>query len=480
MIINRVMLILLILAFPLGLKAQNGIGWLFEPTPNDSVEKESFENHSSILPKIRQTNKSENGIKFVNPLNFIPIVDAGINYKNELGYRIAGGGFFESNRNWNKFYIRAGMLAGIESADSLTSAKYEFSDSMQSLKSLIQPSIRLAFTPNHIFNFQIGHDKSFIGEGNRSLFLSDYGKPYYFGQIRAQFWHVEYTILYQFLNENYKSLKAQKFATSHYLSWNISKKINLGVFETVIFQPKDTLLYRGFDVEYLNPVVLFRPQEYAIGSADNVLLGACFSVKHKKQTLYGQLIVDEFLLSEILAKSGWWANKYGGQLGIKGHLKLRNESIFYRLEANAVRPYTYSHVNNLQNYGNQNNTLSHPYGANFIEILMEIKWQRKNWFAKLFTNGGYQGLDKEGKSFGGNIYLPYTLRPTNYNNELGQGIRNNFFRINLHLAYKLSVKGNINAFAELQYRFDSALSQKSYLIPFIGIRSYLWNDYRNY
>jgi hypothetical protein len=479
MIINRVILILII-ALPVGLQAQSGIGWLFEPTSNDSIEKESFENHSSILPQIRREIKSENGINFVRPINFIPLVDGGLNYQSDLGYRISGGGIFESNQNWKKFYLRAGILGGVESADSLTSANYEFTDSLKSSRSIFQPIFRFAYTPNQIFNFQIGHDKNFIGEGNRSLFLSDYGKPYYFGQIRARFWHVEYTMLYQFMNENYKSTKAQKFAASHYLSWNVTKKINLGIFETVIFQPKDTLLYRGFDVEYLNPVVFFRPQEYAIGSADNVLLGACFSVKHKKQMLYGQLIVDEFLLSEIRAKSGWWANKYGGQLGIKGYLKLRNEKFFYRVEANAVRPYTYAHVNSLQNYGNQNSTLSHPYGANFMEILFEAKWQRSNWLVKVFANGGYQGLDKGGKSYGGNIYLPYMLRPSNYDNKIGQGIRNNYFRINLHSAYKLSEKGSIYAFAELQYRYDSALSQRSNLVPFIGIRSYLWNDYRNY
>jgi hypothetical protein len=479
MIINRVILILLF-AFPFGLNAQNGIGWLFEPTPNDSLENESFENHSSILPRIRQKIVSENGIKLVKPINFIPLVDGGINYQSELGYRFSGGGIFESNPNWNKFYLRAGALAGIESADSITSARYEFSDSLRSAQAIFHPIIRFAYTPNHIFNFQVGHDKNFIGEGNRSLFLSDFGKPYYFGQIRAKFWHVEYTMLYQFMNENYKSAKAQKFAASHYLSWNVTKKINFGIFETVIFQPRDTLLYRGFDVEYLNPAVFLRPQEYAIGSSDNVLLGASFSVKHKKQTIYGQLIIDEFLLSEIRARSGWWANKYGGQLGVKGYLKLRNQNFFYRAEANSVRPYTFAHVNSLQNYGNQNATLSHPYGSNFLEILMELKWQHKNWLAKMFANFGYQGLDKDGKSYGGNIYLPYTLRPNNYDNKIGQGIRNNFFRINLHVAYKLSEKGSIFAFAELQYRYDSALSQKSHVVPFIGIRSYLWNDYRNY
>jgi hypothetical protein len=115
-----------------------------------------------------------------------------------------------------------------------------------------------------------------------------------------------------------------------------------------------------------------------------------------------------------------------------------------------------------------------------MEALLEIKWQHKKWFTKLFTNAGYLGLDEGGKSYGGNVYLPYMLRPSNYDNEIGQGIRNNFFRINIHAAYKLSEKGSIFAFAEIQYRYDSALSQKYHFIPFIGIRSYLWNDYRNY
>jgi hypothetical protein len=413
-------------------------------------------------------------------MRFIPVSDLATFYDKDFGFRLGSGAIVESNSNWKKLYVRAGATGGLASPESLNLNKFEFTNTNSTSFAFFQPIVRISYTPNHIFNFQVGHDKNFIGEGNRSLFLSDYGKPYYFGQIRANFWHVEYQMMYQFFNEDYKLSKRNKFAASHYLSWNISKKINLGVFESVIFQPKDTLLYRGFDVEYLNPAVLFRPQEYAMGSSDNVLLGTSFSIKLKKQTIYGQLIVDEFLLSEIKAKSGWWANKYGGQLGIKGKFNVKKEQLFFRFEGNVVRPYTYSHVSALQNYGNQNTTLSHPYGANFIEVLGELKWQKKNWFCKLFMNYGLQGFDKNGKSYGGNIYLPYTLRPSDFQNEIGQGIRNLFFRLNVHAAYKLTNYGNIYAFGEIQVRYDTAFDKKTSLIPIIGIRSYLWNDYRNY
>ena len=40
-------------------------------------------------------------------------------------------------------------------------------------------------------------------------------------------------------------------------------------------------------------------------------------VPHKKWHLYGQFMFDEFRLSEIQAGNGWWANKYGFQVGAK-------------------------------------------------------------------------------------------------------------------------------------------------------------------
>jgi hypothetical protein len=217
-----------------------------------------------------------------------------------------------------------------------------------------------------------------------------------------------------------------------------------------------------------------------MGSSDNVLLGGSLSLKLKKQTLYSQFIVDEFSLTELKNINGSWFNKYGAQAGIKGLFSFLKEKFVYRIECNAVRPYTYSHISPMQTYGNRGTTLSHPFGGNFIELLGELKWQKNNWFSKIFINYGLQGFDKNGKSYGGNIYLPYTLRPSDINNEIGQGVQNNFFKLNMHIAHKLSEKGSIFAFAELQYRYDTAFSQKSLFIPFIGIRSYLWNDYRNY
>ena len=43
---------------------------------------------------------------------------------------------------------------------------------------------------------------------------------------------------------------------NHYLSWNVSKRFNLGLFESVLWTNTND---RGFDVNYLNPLYFFVP-----------------------------------------------------------------------------------------------------------------------------------------------------------------------------------------------------------------------------
>ena len=465
-----------IFLFSISCFGQGKIGRLIEELPFDTIQARPFENHSSIWPKIIRDSS------FKKCLGFFPMVDNSVGYDQNSAlstYSRLGLGVQADLKISPKWYARIGYNFASLSNDTNYLDTRSYLYTRKPNKILLSHNLlgRISYTPNPIFNFQAGIDRNFIGEGNRSLFLSDYGKAYPFAQIRARFWHVEYLVMYQFFNEEFNQNQRSKYGAMHYLSWNVTKWLNVGVFETVVFQPKDTLLNRGYELEYLNPVIFYRPQEYAIGSSDNVLLGLSLSAKWKKQTVYGQLILDEFLLSEIKARSGWWANKYGGQIGLKGRFECKKEKFFYRIEGNAVRPYTYSHLNGLQNYGNAGYTLAHPYGGNFAEILGELKWQKKNWLVKTFVSFGVQGLDKNGKSYGGDIYQPYTNRPNDYQNEIGQGLKNNFVRNQWYVCY--TMQGIHQVFAEINLRYDSAYSRFS-LLPLIGVRSNLWNDYRNY
>lgn len=476
-------LTLIFLFVSMHVSAQFGLSLIYEEMPNDSLDAITFSDHTSIKPAIRWSRPSSgllnlgfNSKPFVSFIN--PISDLNYRYASASQYRVGAGIMLESNPE-KKWYYRTSFVGGAGSGDSNFFSNSYFVNGEVSNYNYMDVKGRVSYTPNEIFNFQIGLDHNFIGEGNRSLFLSDYGKPYPFGMIRSRFWRIEYSVLYQFFKEEQNTKWVNKNGATHHISFNAAKWLNFGIFETVIFQPKDTLLNRGFDVEYLNPVIFYRPQEYALGSSDNALLGASFTAKYKKHSLYGQIILDEFFLAEIKAKSGWWANKYGGQIGMKGRFEYGKLNCFYRTEYNFVRPYTYAHLNSGQNYGNQGMTLAHPYGSNFMELLAEIKIQRGKWSVKSFFSYFLIGYDKDGFSYGANIYQPYTNRPYEYNHVIGQGKGNNGFRALVTFSYEIMKNGNLQAFLVNQFRYDSAFKHSSYL-PVIGIRSQLWNDYRNY
>ena len=240
------------------------------------------------------------------------------------------------------------------------------------------------------------------------------------------------------------------------------------------------MLTRGFDAEYLNPFVFYRPQEYSLGSSDNVLLGVEVSVKWKGHTAYSQLILDEFLLEEIRAHSGWWANKFGVQLGIKGRFEKGSHQFFYRVESNISRPYTYSHLHAGLNYGNQGTPLAHVYGSNFAEVLGELKWEYNQFSAKFFTNYSFHGSDKDGFNYGANIYTPYINRPHELGHFIGNGVQRNFTRAQLTFRYQFWRKRlTDHVFIENLFLYDAQQAKGFYTVT-LGLRSQLWNDYRNY
>jgi hypothetical protein len=91
----------------------------------------------------------------------------------------------------------------------------------------------LSFTPNKFFNLQLGYGRNFIGDGYRSLLESDGASPYPYFKLNTTFWKMKYTNLYMWLKDvrpeaTVDQTYATKYMANHYLSWNVSKRMNLG------------------------------------------------------------------------------------------------------------------------------------------------------------------------------------------------------------------------------------------------------------
>lgn len=445
------------------------------------TQRSSLQHHTTILPAIAPTpadQQVDTVPKKTYQMRFAPLTQMA--YRSYLNqYRTLLGVQWEQQIG-KKLYSTFSYQQGFENATD----RFEYNTLYTRFKDInfydkLDLRGRISYSPHRYVNLQIGHDENFIGEGRRSLLLSDYGKPYGFGLARFNFWRVDYLVLYQWMREPVFNQTLNKYATSHYLNFSAAEWLHFGLFETVVFAPKDTLLNRGYEPEYLNPMLFFRPQEYALGSSDNVLIGADLRISLQSFVLYGQVILDEFDLVQIRAKNKYWANKFGVQAGIKHRGTFHKMPVESRVEFNAVRPFTYAHLSLAQSYTNRNDVLAHPYGAGFSEILGEVTLQKDQWKARLFVSYSLRGLDSNQINYGGNIFIPYINRADDFGHTIGQGQANNQFMLLLNVARKIPKIALLEAFLEYQGRYNTFLPLPAHQV-IIGLRSKIWNDYRDY
>jgi hypothetical protein len=272
------------------------------------------------------------------------------------------------------------------------------------------------------FHFTLGRGKHFVGEGERSLFISDNATSYPFFKITTSAWRIRYMNLYTMMSHpagssGDPSAYTKKFTTIHYLSWNALKRLNIGVFEAIVWSNGTEEYPRGFDFTYLNPVLFYRPTEYSIGSPDNALLGFAFDVKVGRRTLiYSQLMFDEFLLSNVRAGDGWYGNKQGLQLGAVSHDAFKVKGLTLRAEVDYVRPFMFTHNDSIQNYAHANQPLAHPYGSNTVEMILKAELRRGRWVLSDLFSFAVMGQDTAADdSYGNNMFLPESARPAGTN-----------------------------------------------------------------
>lgn len=342
----------------------------------------------------------------------------------------------------------------------------------------------ISYSPGKYFNFTVGRGKNKFGEGYRSLLLSDAGNNYNYFRITTNIWKIKYVNLYTEMRDFYNLPGApdqyvQKYTSSHYFSVNIARRWNVGLFESVQWMGGDSVHDRGFDPHYLNPIIFLRPVEFSLGSSDNILMGLNLSFKATDRVkLYGQLVLDEFKLSEIRNSNGWWGNKFGTQIGTKWYKAFNVDRLILQGEYNMVRPYTYSHRSSARAYGYDNQPIAHPSGANFHEgVLMATYFVRKFHieFKVTYMN---QGVDpSDSVSYGANVFKSYNLRVDDYGNKVGQGVQRNLSTVNLKASYLLSSKANIRLEANLS-GYNETVGTKSSNIFWarIGIRTGIFNE----
>ncbi len=330
---------------------------------------------------------------------------------------------------------------------------------------------------NKYFDVSAGYNSLFVGDGYRSLLMDDLAAPSPFVRLNASFWKVNYSVHYTALSPINPNSPDQKqdlsFSTTHAFDIQPWKWIKINLFESVVWLGTDTLNARGYDIAYLNPMIFFRPVEFSLGSNDNALLGGGLTLYPTENiALYGQVVIDEFLLDRVREKKGWWANKQGWQLGAKWQKAFGVEGLYLQGEYNAVRPFTYSHATYRTAYANKGLSRAHFLGSNFSEVLGIIRFQKGRWIyrfsASVFDKG--QNYLSEANE-GGNLLRPQNSFANEFGNTLGQGreMKNLFAQANAY--YRLGKSGESNLYANVGAGFMKRTGYKDGPFLQLGIRT---------
>lgn len=301
----------------------------------------------------------------------------------------------------------------------------------------------LSFQVTRHIEAQVGQDRNFVGEGYRSMILSDFSSPYVFVKLNTRIWKLNLTNLWAQMNADVFYNRGRptdgrypkKWFSHHRLGINLGKKLNFGVFESVMSSQ--------LDWNYVNPVIFYRWVEHQLGTPDKVMLGTDFKWNfYPSMQLYGQLALDEFVFKEFFEINGKNSsrNKHGLQLGYKYINAFTASNLDLQLEYNQARPYTFQEKFQHQSFTHYRTPVTHPLGANFKEAIGIARYQP---LPRLLLNltGIYQyyGSDPDATSnFGGDILKNRTTQSTGlFGNTIGQGVENEVVMASFNASYML-------------------------------------------
>ncbi|HET6243204.1 MAG: hypothetical protein H0V01_01440 [Bacteroidetes bacterium] len=339
----------------------------------------------------------------------------------------------------------------------------------------------VSYSPIKNINLQLGHGNHFIGEGYRSLILSDNAFVYPYLKINTAFFknRLNYTNIYSSLQtlirmktqvvSQREELFIRKQGTFHYLSFNATKRLQIGVFEGIIWKASENNYPQKVSPLFYNPVIFVNTVALLNDTLNNVFTG--INIKYKllnKTTLYGQFLIN-----------GLKTNDYGWQAGFKTFDLFSIKNLHLQSEFNSVEPYTYSFQNPIQNYGHYNQSLAHPLGAGFKEFVGFIDYGIKDLFLGVKFNYATMNYDTSGYNNGGNIFLAQgELSGTQLPDK---SLEASLFWKEISVGYIINRKTNMKIMVGFSERISANVNRRQESrILFFALRTDLFNRYYDF
>jgi hypothetical protein len=366
------------------------------------------------------------------------------------------------------YYLKYGVIPGYGRVKSLSVYpltgynEYDFAAAYGSLAFKASPN--LAFT--------IGYDKLFIGDGYRSLILSDYSAPMMYFKINAKFANFEYNNIFtKALNPNYNNISSLPEITSvnsrypaKFISYNTLtykyKNWQFSLIEALVMSEE----LPGWQI-LMNTATPFIRGAYNgfLPKPGNDLAGFNITKSFTKAGIfYSQIFIDRLFGSD--------RQDYALQLGYKDFDFLNLKNMFFLLEYNMASEKAYTFFDNKLHYSHYNQPLAHPAGNKFNELIVMCAYSINRFEVVLKLNVLKVGIK--------NIFDFYQPEQ-NYDNYNEAATAPYIINSDFQLIYNVNRTNKLQIFISLSPRIDFVLNNDLTFIQ-AGIRTALRSNYYDF
>jgi hypothetical protein len=330
----------------------------------------------------------------------------------------------------------------------------------------------ISYSPVKNINISLGHGKHFIGEGYRSVIMSDQSFNYPYLKIISEFGKLQYIfMLTSFQSAQNADSRDLVFQRKHgsfiYLNYIFNKYLQAGIFEGVMFKTMGDGYNNRFPVWYFIPVLFSRTAVYGTRNDNNVLLGLNVKLNLTKTiTLYTQFALDDYE-----------KQKYAYQTGIKFYNLFWLKNLYAQVEYNYVKPFTYSHEDEMQNWSYYNEAFASTPGSGFTEWVGILRYRLNDFIISTKINQIYTSYETHNENYGINIFKSDNTAGIDIKNAK-PGQVNPYYKYyyNYRLSYLINPSTNFQIYVE--YTKRNLSYEKSFESFYLfGIRTYLRNHY---
>lgn len=321
----------------------------------------------------------------------------------------------------------------------------------------------LIYKPFKVLTLSAGNNQHFIGDGYRSVLLSDnsYSSPYF--QVDYHFlpkWEFVY-LRTKLLNLTRKpastSVEAYyqpKGYAVNYLSFKPTRNLTLSLFEGTVYSRGDSISSKGVNPMYYNPVPLLSTFLLKSSEVTSVIgLNIGYSPLDNWR-IYGQVAYNQS------------SKGFAGQLGTRISEPFKLLNLFVQIETNYASNNAYTSSTSRLNYSHYNLPLAHAKGQGFIEGIFRLNYEWKRIYVdqKII----YYALDK---------YSSQSLVPIDQPLIL---LYSTVIHNQLELGYRFNRKMNFSAFVSWILRHDTSPGSVLTNYLSIGLKTGLMNHYSDF